>query len=86
MSSRENPFEKQVELQRIEPRVRGPKIANDKSVTPCRQGKRGIPLYFDVDTHKLLRDLAWEQEKSITALLFEGTNLMLRHYGKKPIA
>lgn len=84
--AKQNPFAKQAELQRIEPRAHTPKIHNENSLTPSRRGKRGATLYFDVDTHRLLKELSLEQEKSITALCFEGVNLMLQHYHRKPIA
>jgi hypothetical protein len=82
-----NPYEKQAKLQRDVARPRGqPKIHNEHSQTPSRRGKVGHTLYFDVDTHRTLKELALEHETSVTALLTQGANFMLQHYGKKPIA
>jgi len=81
----QNPFAKQSELQRIEARPATVRIRNENSLTPSRRGKVGSTLYFDVDAHRMLKELALEQDKSIDALLKEGVNFMLHHYGKKPI-
>jgi PHP family Zn ribbon phosphoesterase len=63
-----------------------PKVHNANSTTPSRVGKRGTTIYFDVATHRALKELSLEHDKSITALLNEGVNLMLGKYGRKPIA
>lgn len=85
--AKENPFAKQAELQRIAPRTRTPKVRNATSNTPSRVGKAGITLYFDVDTHRMFKELVMDEAvPSITALLMEGANLALQKYGKKPIA
>ena len=81
-----NQYEKQAELQRVAPKVRTPKVHNANSLTPSRVGKVGTTLHFDVDTHRMLRELALDEGKSVTALLKEGVNLMLHNYGRKPIA
>jgi hypothetical protein len=81
-----NAFKKQADVQRIEPRASTAKIHNADSNTPSRRGKIGATLYFEPDTHRVLKELSLEQEKSVTALLMEGTNFMLQHYGRKPIA
>jgi hypothetical protein len=81
-----NAFKKQADVQRIEPRAATVKIHNADSLTPSRRGKVGATLYFEVDAHRMLKELSLEQDKSITALLMEGTNFMLQHYGRKPIA
>lgn len=84
--AKENPYAKQAELQRAEPKVRTTKVHNANSPVPCRVGKVGTTLHFDVDTHRMMRELALEEGTSVTALLKEGANLMLHKYGRKPIA
>ncbi len=81
-----NPLEKQAEIARTPRRDHTPKVHNANSLTPSRRGKVGVTLYFEVDAHRLLKELSLEQEKSITALCFEGVNFMLQHYHRKPIA
>lgn len=87
MAKETNPFERQVGLQQVEPRLRGAaKLRNANSTTPGRHGKAGMTQYFDADTHRMLREIALEQDKKIADLLREGVNLMLQHYGRRPIA
>ena len=82
-----NPLERQVELQRAVPtRVRTPQVPNEHSTTPSRRGKRGLTIYFDPDTHLTLKELSLHHGKPVNTLLIEGVNLMLREYGRKPIA
>jgi len=81
-----DPFEKQGALQRIEPRVRTPRIPNADNPAPCRRGKKGMSIYFDVDTHRMLHQLSLEQDKPVSGLVLEGVNLMLCQYGRKPTA
>jgi hypothetical protein len=45
-----------------------------------------MSIYFDVDTHRMLRQLSLEQDKPVSGLVLEGVNLMLRQYGRKPRA
>lgn len=84
--SSENPYEKQAELQRTKPRVRTPKIPNANSKTLVRRNKKGTTVHFNLDTHTVLKLLAIEEQKTLNDLLLEGVNLMLQHYGRKPIA
>lgn len=82
-----NLYEKQAEFARVEPRARTPKVHNATSNTPSRVGKVGVTLYFNVDVHRLFKELVMDEAvPSITALLMEGANLALQKYGKKPIA
>lgn len=87
MAREQNPFERNAEQQRVEPRaIRTPKVPNADNPAPSRQGKRGMSIYFDVDTHRALKELAHVHERSIDSFIREGVNLMFQHYGKKPIA
>jgi hypothetical protein len=67
------------------PVVRPKKIRNP-NLNPSRRGKVGLTLHLDEDAHQALKDIAYEHDKKIDALLREGANLMLQSYGRKPIA
>jgi|ThiBiot_300_plan_2_1041538.scaffolds.fasta_scaffold39582_2 hypothetical protein len=86
MPSDEVSFEKEADMQDGEGNGRRPKIPNANSATPSRRGKKGTTIYFDVDTHHKLKQLALDQETTVQALLIEGVNLMLRSYNRKPTA
>lgn len=88
--AKSNPFAVALEGQKPQPITRAPKVRNANAI-PSRQGKIGQTLYLPVDAHAALKDICREQEvageiKTIQSLLREGTNLVLQHYGKKPIA
>lgn len=68
-----NPYEKQVELQRAVP-----KIPNANNPAPSRRGKKGMTLYFDPPVHRVLKQLALDNDTSAHALLIESANAARR--------
>lgn len=79
-------LEKQADFRHIEPKVRTPKIPNEHHPAPSRRGKKGMTVHFPVDAHRALKEICLEQDTSVTALLFDGINMVLQKYGRKPIA
>ena len=53
---------------------------------PARQGKKMVTGYFDVKTHRQLKQLALETDKSIQVLLGDALNMLFAFHDKPPIA
>ena len=60
-------------------------MPNENSATPSRRGKKGTTVYFDPDTHRMLRQLALDKDTSVHALLHESVEILLGKYGKSLI-
>ena len=53
---------------------------------PARQGKKMVTGYFDKKTHRQLKQLALETDKSIQVLLGDALNMLFEFHDKPPIA
>ncbi|WP_339086931.1 ribbon-helix-helix domain-containing protein [Hyphomicrobium sp. ghe19] len=60
-------------------------MPNADNPAPSRRGKKGMTLYFDPPVHRVLKQLALDENTSINALLIKSVDLMLAKYGKKPV-
>lgn len=70
---------------RTAPKEKPEKIHN-ATARPVRRGRVGVTFFLDVETHREVKRMAFDNDTSIDALIREGVNLMLQSYGKKPTA
>ena len=61
-----------------------PELASTKPPRQDRAGKSMVGGHFSADLSRAVKVLAAEQGTTVQALVGEGLDLLLRHYGKHP--
>ena len=71
---------------RPEPERPAPAAPVSPMIAPSRAGKKALTFFISEEAYKELRQLALDNRSSNQALGVEAINLLLTHYGRKPIA
>jgi hypothetical protein len=66
--------------------VSSPQQTDAAVVPPSREGKKVIAAYFDPAVSKQLKQLAWEHDTTVQALLAEALDMVFIERGAMPMA